>query len=68
MINTIYFTKDKIIIAQGTYSKRIPKIKKEVTIDLPENVVVDGEILDMVKLTHLISTTLKKEKMKTNSV
>lgn len=68
MINTIYFTKDKAIIAQGVYSKRIPKIKKQVIIDLPENCVVDGEILDMVKLSHLLSTTLKKEKMKTTSV
>lgn len=68
MINTICFTKDKIIIAKGIYSRKNVKIKKQIHIEYPENTYLNGEVLDSVKLSHVITAEMKKEKMKTQSV
>lgn len=68
MINTLYFTNTEIVITQGTYSKKKPKIKKRIVLDMPEDAIKNGELLDITKLAHLVSAALKKNKMKANSV
>lgn len=68
MINTLYFTNNEIVISQGTYSKKNPKIKKRFVLDMPEEAVKDGELLDITKIAHLVSATLKKNKMKANNL
>ncbi|MEF9920577.1 MAG: hypothetical protein RR945_06385 [Erysipelotrichaceae bacterium] len=68
MINTIYFTNTEIVITEGTYSKKVPKIKKRVVVEMPEGAVKDGEILDLISLTHAINGEIKKNKMKGTGV
>lgn len=68
MINSIVFTKDKMIISKGTYSKKKVRIVKQIEVDYPENTYANDEILDALKLGHTIIAELKKHKIKTAGI
>lgn len=64
MINTIVFNPENMVISQGIYTKKNPRIKKQIVVQYPDKTMLNGEIVDTVKLGHFIAAELKKEKMK----